>query len=146
MGGSTSLRGSPAGPAAEQCIGQHLQYLFATRPNRELAYWLREGRLSNAEVDYVAEFGGYVVPIEVMAGRDAQVSAPVRVSEKRVPFAIRFHADLPELQAVDTEVHRGDDTGRVRYRLLSLPLYLVERLSRIVEGLSATARGLRAVC
>lgn len=61
------------------------------------------------------------------------------VFEKRVPFAIRFRADLPELQTVDTEVRRGGGTGRVRYRLLSLPLYLVERLPRIVEGLSATA-------
>ena len=129
-----------AGPAAEQFIGQHLQYLLAARPNRELTYWLREGRSSNAEVDYVAEFGGYIVPIEVKAGRAGTLKSLHQfVFEKRVPFAIRFHADLPELQAVDTEVRRGDGTGRVRYRLLSLPLYLVERLPRIVEGLSATA-------
>lgn len=129
-----------AGPAAEQFIGQHLQYLLAERPNRELTYWLREGRSSNAEVDYVAEFGGCIVPIEVKAGRAGTLKSLHQfVFEKRAPFAIRFHADLPELQAVDTEVRRGDGTGRVRYRLLSLPLYLVERLPRIVEGLSATA-------
>ena len=127
-----------AGPAAEQFIGQHLQYLLAERPNRALTYWLREGRSSNAEVDYVAEFGGRIVPIEVKAGRAGTLKSLHQfVFEKRVPFAIRFHADLPALQTVDTEVRRSHGTERVRYRLLSLPLYLVERLPRIVDGLSA---------
>ena len=42
------------GAMAEQFIGQHLQALLATSANRELSYWLREGRSANAEVDYVA--------------------------------------------------------------------------------------------
>ena len=57
------------------------------------------------------------------------------VFENRVPFAIRFHADPPALQTVDTEIRRGHGAERVRYRLLSLPLYLVERLPRIIDGL-----------
>ena len=127
-----------AGPAAEQFVGQHLQYLLAERPNRELTYWLREGRSSNAEVDYVTEFGGRIVPIEVKAGRaGALKSLHQFVFEKRAPLAIRFHADLPELQTIDTEVRRSHGAERVRYRLLSLPLYLVERLPRIVDALSA---------
>ena len=47
-----------AGTSVEQFIGQHLQYLLARRPNRELTYWLREGRSNNAEVDYLVELGG----------------------------------------------------------------------------------------
>ena len=56
------------GAMAEQFVGQHLQDLLADSPNRELTYWLREGRSSNAEVDYVAAFDGRIVPIEVKAG------------------------------------------------------------------------------
>ena len=44
------------GGMAEQFIGQHLKGLFADSPNRELSYWLRDGRATNAEVDYVAAF------------------------------------------------------------------------------------------
>jgi len=127
-----------AGPAAEQFVGQHLQHLLAERANRELTYWLREGRSNNAEIDYVAEFGGCVVPIEVKAGRAGTLKSLHQfVCEKRVPFAIRFHAEPSALQTVDAEVRRRHGTERVRYRLLSLPLYLVERLPRIVDGLSA---------
>ena len=44
------------GATAEQFIGQRIQGLLAGSTNRELTYWLREGRATNAEVDYVAAF------------------------------------------------------------------------------------------
>ncbi|OQY12850.1 MAG: AAA family ATPase [Desulfobacteraceae bacterium 4572_19] len=56
------------GVVAEQFIGQHLQSLLADKPNRELTYWLRGGRSSNAEVDYVIAIAGAIIPIEVKAG------------------------------------------------------------------------------
>ena len=125
---------------AEQFIGQHLQSLLAERPNRELNYWLREGRSNNAEVDYVAEFGGQIVPIEVKAGRaGALKSLHQFVAGKRVRLAVRFDANLPSLQTVDAGIRRGGATERVRYPLLSLPLYLVERLPRILEGLTTAS-------
>lgn len=36
------------GVIAEQFIGQHLLDMLSKSPNRELNYWLREGRSSNA--------------------------------------------------------------------------------------------------
>jgi hypothetical protein len=56
------------GAIAEQFIRQHLQDLLAEGPNRELTYWLREGRSSNAEVDFIAAFEGQLVQIDVKAG------------------------------------------------------------------------------
>ena len=125
-----------AGAVAEQFVGQHLQHLLAERVNRELTYWLREGRSNNAEVDYVAEFDGRIVPIEVKANRaGALKSLHQFVAEKEVPLAVRFDAQLPSLQTVDAGIPGGK---RVRYRLLSLPLYLIERLPEILR---AFARG-----
>ena len=124
-----------AGAVAEQFVGQHLQHLLAARVNRELTYWLREGRSNNAEVDYVAEFGGRIVPIEVKANRaGALKSLHQFVAEKEVPLAVRFDAQPPSLQTVDAGIPGGQ---RVRYRLLSLPLYLVERLPEILRAVVA---------
>ena len=125
-----------AGPAAEQFVGQHLQHLLAERPNRELTYWLREGRSNNAEVDYVAEFSGHILPIEVKAGKAGTLKSLHQfVAERRVPLAIRFDANPPALQTVRAEVRRRNRTEQVNYQLLSLPLYLVERLPRIIAEL-----------
>jgi hypothetical protein len=84
------------GAIAEQFIGQHLQELLSESPNRELTYWLREGRSSNAEVDFVMAFEGHIVPIEVKAGwRGSLRSLHQFVGEKHVPLAVRFDSNPP---------------------------------------------------
>lgn len=124
------------GAMAEQFIGQHLQELLADAPSRELNYWLREGRSANAEVDYVAAFGGRIVPIEVKAGASGSLKSLHQfVAQKRASLAVRFDAAPPSLQTVRTTVRRDGEPIEVRYRLLSLPLYLVERLPALVAAM-----------
>lgn len=136
ISGQTDTRLVNEGTNAEQFIGQHLAEMLAQRPNRELTYWLREGRSNNAEVDYVAEFGGRIVPIEVKAGRaGALKSLHQFAAEKRPDLAVRFHLAEPSVQTIEAGAITASGTIPVRYRLLSLPLYLVERLPRILDGL-----------
>lgn len=123
-----------SGSIAEQFIGQHLLELLAASPNRELTYWLREGRSSNAEVDFVVALEGRIVPIEVKAGgRGSLRSLHQFVGEKRVPMAVRFDSNPPSIQAVSATIRTGDRSTEVKYRLLSLPLYLVEKVADIVR-------------
>ena len=100
-----------AGSSAKQFIGQHLQNLLADRPNRELTYWLREGRSNNAELDYVAEFGGRIVPIEVKAGRSGTMKSLHQFAmERQSSLAVRFDAQPPSLQAVAANVRSGSSS------------------------------------
>src|SRR5688572_24607589 len=86
------------GTIAEQFIGQHLQSLLAESLNRELTYWVREGRSSNAEIDYMIALGGRIVPIEVKAGgRGSLRSLHQFVGEKKAAFAVRFDTNPPSL-------------------------------------------------
>ena len=124
------------GAMAEQFVGQHLQDLLADSPNRELTYWLREGRATNAEVDYVAAFDGRIVPIKVKAGASGSLKSLHQfVAEKEASIAVRFHAGPPSVQTVRTRVRRGGTQTDVTYRLVSLPLYLVERLPHLLASL-----------
>jgi predicted AAA+ superfamily ATPase len=124
------------GAIAEQFVGQHLLDLLADSPNRELTYWLREGRSANAEVDFVVAFDGRIVPIEVKAGgRGSLRSLHQFAGEKRVPLAVRFDSNPPSMQTVTASVPRGDETSEVKYQLLSLPLYLVERVADVLRTL-----------
>lgn len=121
------------GVIAEQFIGQHLQDILSSSPNRDLTYWLREGRSSNAEVDYVLALDGQVIPIEVKAGATGSLKSLHQfVGEKVVPLAVRFDTGLPTKQAINTRIRRGDKAHDVQYQLLSLPLYLVERLPELI--------------
>ena len=117
------------GAIAEQFIGQHLQDILSTSPNRELTYWLREGRSTNAEVDYVVALNGQIIPIEVKAGATGSLKSLHQfVGEKDIPLAVRFDTGLPSKQMINTRIRKGEKTFDVDYQLISLPLYLVECL------------------
>lgn len=123
------------GVVAEQFIGQHLLDMLSNSPNRELNYWLREGRSSNAEVDYVVAINGKIVPIEIKAGATGSLKSLHQfVGEKDVSFAIRFDTGLPSTQPINTAIRRGGESVDVSYQLNSLPLYLVERLPTLCGG------------
>jgi hypothetical protein len=123
------------GAIAEQFIGQHLQALLSDSPNRELTYWLREGRSANAEVDYVIALAGKVIPIEIKAGASGSMrSLHQFMGEKQAELAVRFDASLPSVSIVQTTINKGQQSKEVCYPLYSLPLYLVERLEAIVDS------------
>jgi predicted AAA+ superfamily ATPase len=123
------------GGIAEQFIGQHLLDLLAETPNRQLCYWLREGRQSNAEVDYVLASSGKIIPVEVKSGSSGSLKSLHQfVGEKKVPFAVRFDINEPSKQAIKASCVDGRERKDVRYNLYSLPLYLVERLGDFVAS------------
>ena len=124
------------GPIAEQFIGQHLQALLSSSLNRELTYWLREGKASNAETDFVVSFDGRIIPIEVKSGSSGSLKSLHQfVGEKQVSTAIRFDSCMPSTQRVNTSIQKAGRRIDVDYHLISLPLYLVERLPELIETL-----------
>jgi predicted AAA+ superfamily ATPase len=123
------------GAIAEQFIGQHLQALLTETPNRELTYWLREGRSSNAEVDYVLALKGNIIPIEIKSGATGRLKSLHQfMGNKQIPVAIRFDASLPTVNHINTVINVRQQRKKVSYPLISLPLYLVERLNEMVEA------------
>jgi len=121
------------GTIAEQFIGQHLQASLTETPNRELTYWLCEGRSSNAEVDYVIALEGNIIPIEIKSGATGSLKSLHQfMGTKQAPVAIRFDASLPITNHIKTTINIGKQRKEISYSLISLPLYLVERLNEIV--------------
>jgi len=122
------------GAIAEQFIGQHLQTLLADSVNRELTYWLREGRSSNAELDFVVALEGEIIPIEVKAGATGSLKSLHQfMGEKQAPLAIRFDTSLPTTGEINTRINIGQQSRAINYPLISLPLYLVERLNNVIR-------------
>ena len=121
------------GGLAEQFIGQHL-----LNPHQapELTYWLREAKSSNAEVDYVISKGNLIVPVEVKAGKSGSLKSLQQfVFRKRVAIAVRFDLNPPSVQNVKNVIRTKEGNRDVDYMLISLPLYLVEELPRILDDL-----------
>ena len=121
------------GAIAEQFVGQHLQAMLADKPNRELNYWLREGKSSNAELDFAIGLRGNIIPIEVKSGATGTLKSLHQfMGTKTAPLAIRFDSNMPGEQQVNTKIKINNEFEKVQYTLRSLPLYLVERLDSLI--------------
>ena len=119
------------GALAEQFIGQHLYQAQPHYRAPELFYWAREKRSSSAEVDYViTDDSNNVIPVEIKAGSTGRLrSLQIMVAEKSLPRAVRFCSAQP---TIFTE-RRSTAKGRVDFKLISLPHYLVQQLQRLLS-------------
>ena len=121
-----------SGACAEQYVGQELLARGPTWIQPELFYWHREKRGSNAEVDFLINEGPQVLPVEVKDGKTGSLrSLHTFMASKQKNHAVRFNADVPSLAKVSAEINQ---VGKVKYQLLSLPLYMTGQLSRLVES------------
>ena len=124
------------GGIAEQYVGQHLAAFGAGGQPPDLHYWLRQARTGNAEVDYVISRGHSIIPIEVKAGRSGSLKSLLQFAyEKRPPLAVRFDTNPATHQTVLHTIRTAAGLAPVTLPLVSLPLYAVEALPRILDHL-----------
>ncbi len=109
------------GPLAEQFVGQELLAMYGGKHAPELYYWLREGRTSNAELDFVISEQNTIIPVEVKAGKSGTLKSLHQfIAHKNVPRAVRFDLNRPSMQKLSVE--------GISCELISLPCYLAGRL------------------
>ena len=122
------------GSIAEQFIGQHLLYQNNGQEAPKLFYWLREQKTSNAEVDYVISRGNVILPVEVKAGKSGSLKSIFQfVFEKNAQIAIRFDLNLPSIQNISHKIQQNKRSENVTVKLISLPLYMVGQLNRLID-------------
>ena len=122
------------GGIAEQFIGQHLLDLSRGRELPALHYWLREKKSSNAEVDYVIASQSTILPIEVKAGTSGSLKSLQQfMFSKQGKLAVRFDQNQACSQQVSHTLRTAKGNQQVDYSLLSLPLYGVEEIERVVN-------------
>lgn len=103
------------GGLAEQFVGQELLAYSSCREKGHLYYWHREAKSSNAEIDYVIESDGKVLPIEVKSGLKGKIkSLQIFINEK-----------TPELCYCFTR-NQFRETDGIRFA----PLYSISELNK----------------
>lgn len=106
-----------SGIVAEQFVGQELLSLAPSFVEPRLYYWQREQHNSNAQVDFLVGFSGRVIPIEVKAGSTGALKS-LRMFMENKGSEIGVRISQHELSFHD--------------RILSVPLYAVSELERLV--------------
>jgi uncharacterized protein len=108
------------GVLTEQFVGQHLLSMQPSYDRSELYYWQRDAKNSQAEIDYVFAVDNIIVPIEVKSGKSGRLKSLKSYldSHKQSDFGVKISTD--EL---------GTDEN-----ILSIPLYMVEQLPRLIRA------------
>jgi predicted AAA+ superfamily ATPase len=125
---------SNEGMLAEQFVAQEILTQYPSYLSPDLFYWSREEKNSNSEVDYLFQHKNKIYPIEVKAGKTGTLkSMQVYLYEKKLKNGIRFNMDLPSMGGFTTGLNVGKKPCKLSWNLLSLPLYMVSELKRIIE-------------
>lgn len=97
-----------------------------------LYYWQREGGRPG-EIDHLIQHQTRVIPVELKSGATgAMKSLHQFVVNKKLDRAVRIDRNPPSLQDMDLRTTQGD---LARYQLLSLPIYLLSELDRLLAAL-----------
>ena len=114
------------GGLAECAVGQSL--LAQDESHDRLHYWLREGKTSNAEVDYIIQSETLIVPVEVKSGSSGALKSLHQfVAERKLKDAIRFDLNTPAISKINVKtIMPGGDALTSEYNLHGLPIYLCD--------------------
>jgi predicted AAA+ superfamily ATPase len=134
LAGLDNLETANEGMLAEQFVAQELLNLQPAFLSPELFYWSREEKNSNAEVDFIFQHKNNIYPIEVKAGKTGTLkSMHMYLHDKKLKDGIRFNMDLPSIGSFYTKMNVPDKNKEIPWTLLSLPIYMVSELRRLID-------------
>jgi len=116
------------GRKAEHIVAQELLTLSDSLLEKR-NYWRRDKQGSEAEVDFVHQYDGLTIPVEVKSGHNSKLKS-LHLFMETAPhnIAIRVWSNPFSVDKVTTP------NGKV-FKLVSIPFYYVGMLNKIVDGI-----------
>ncbi len=114
------------GKVAEHIVGQELLAL-KTSPFYKNIFWVKEKKQSNAEIDFLYQFNGILLPIEVKLGKTGRLRSLMEyIDASPHNYAIRIYSG--ELSIDKTQTIAGK-----KFNLLNLPFYLIHKIENYID-------------
>lgn len=116
------------GVIAEHAVGQELAAVHTGIADK-IAFWVREKKQSNAQVDYVIQHDSRIIPIEVKSGEVGRLRS-LHEFMGRCPhdIAVRVSGARSRVDTVKTIAGKP-------FRLLNLPFYAVSDIHAHLDGM-----------
>jgi hypothetical protein len=131
--GTNDLNSIYQGTLIEHLIGQEL-LAFQFTALSKLQFWVREKNQSTAEVDYLFQYDGLIIPIEVKSGASGSLrSLHSYMDLAPHDIAIRFYVGV--LQITDAITPNGKN-----YQILNLPYFLGSQIENYISWFMQTKK------
>ena len=123
--GSKDILDAYRGKIAEQIVAQEL-LAYETRVSAQRAFWVRNKKGSDAEIDFIFQYNSKIIPIEVKSGHNAKLrSLHIFMDDAPSDIAIRVWSQPFSMNEVTTPNGKN-------FRLLNLPFYYVGQMKEIL--------------
>ena len=119
--GTRNLNTHYQGKIAEHIVGQEI---FASNHNvlYTLQFWIRDKKQSSAEVDFLYNFNGQMIPVEIKSGKSGKLRSLHQFLEmSNIPVAVRFYAG--QFQVEEHKTMAGKP-----FKLINIPYFLAGKL------------------
>ncbi len=118
------------GLLAEHIVGQEL-VAIETNSRKKQCFWVREKSQSMAEVDFIVQHKGHVIPVEVKSGKAGRLKS-LHLFMDKCPhrFAIRLYAGPLGIHPIVTPKGKS-------FNLLNLPYFLASAIHRYIDWMMA---------
>ncbi len=121
------------GHIAEQIVAQELRVLLNDAYIENLNFWVRDKKGSNAEVDFIWQYGTEIIPIEVKSGHNSHLrSLQSFMDLSKGHTAVRIWNEKFSVDSVTSPNGKS-------FRLLNIPFYYVGALPLILDREIANA-------
>ena len=117
------------GRIAEHITGQELLAISNSIMNK-LQFWVREKKQSSAEIDYLYQFNGKLIPIEVKSGSIGKLRSLHQFMD------VAPHHLAVRVWQGPYLVEKAKTIAGTEFILLNLPFYLVHRIERELDKIS----------
>jgi predicted AAA+ superfamily ATPase len=124
--GLSDLSHSWKGKVAEHMVGQEM---MAASPlvSAKRSFWVREAKNAQAEVDFLFQYGRYLLPVEVKSGDNSKLkSLQLFMEQSESPVAFRFWNNPMSSDKIKLP------SGKT-YTLYNLPFYYAGRLAVLCQ-------------
>jgi len=115
----TSFKVENMGAITEQFVAQEFLAYHEVKRRLQLHYWHREARGSNAEVDFIIQKDGQIIPIEVKSAKDGRM--------RSLHLYLESHPDAP--YGVKIAEHLFSQHNRIQ----EIPLYGIESWYKVSD-------------
>jgi len=124
--GTKDLNEHYKGKIAEHIVGQEI---LASKYNilHSLKFWVRDKNQSDAEVDFLYDFDGQMIPVEVKSGKSGKLRSLLYfLDESGISVAVRFYAGQFQVEEHKTL------TGKP-FKLINIPYFLAGKIRGYLE-------------
>jgi hypothetical protein len=126
MFGANGIDSAHGGKIAEHIVGQEL-LAAETSPLFKLHFWSREKKQSNAEVDFLIQYEGLLIPVEVKAAATGRLRSLHQFMDRSPhKYAVRIYSGKLEINQIKTLKGKA-------FTLLNLPFYLTGQMEKYLK-------------